>query len=305
MNNSYHLPVLLTEIVKHLDPKSSMRFIDATFGGGGHATALAQKGAQILGLDQDQDAIDRFTDLSDTPTNITLVHSNFSQIGTVAKQNGFDQVDGILFDLGVSSWQLDQPDRGFSFQSDSALDMRMDKNLAVTAADLLAALSAGELEKLLKVYGDEPKARQIAQAIVTTRTRTPITTTNQLARIVEKIHSHRGKIHPATKVFQALRIAVNDELNSLKTSLQQSVELLKPGGIIAVISFHSGEDRIVKHFLNNHPHLTPTTKKPITPTQSEINQNHRSRSAKLRLAHKHHDPAQQKNHSKRQSHPSN
>lgn len=286
---TYHISVMLLEVLEYLQPGPQKQFIDATLGGGGHTKALLDHGALVLGIDQDHDALNHVASRLNHP-NLTTHQANFREISSVAETHGFTEVDGVLFDLGVSSHQFDEAERGFSFNKEAALDMRMDQNLSVTAADLLAALGPKELTKLFSTYGEEPRARKIAEVIVAERKRLPITTTMQLARLIEKVyrgqHSH---LHPATKVFQALRIAVNDEINNLKEALPQAFSLLKPGGRMAVISFHGGEDRVVKQFIkqqeseNIGKNLTP---KPLVPSELEISQNIRSRSAKLRVIEK-------------------
>jgi 16S rRNA (cytosine1402-N4)-methyltransferase len=244
----------------------------------------------VLGLDCDQDAIDTVTKrIGDNP-NLTIAKANFRNLKEVATKHGFTQSSGILFDLGVSSWQFDAPHRGFSFQVDAPLDMRLDQEAEVTAKDIVNTKSRDDLFEIFSRYGNESRARAIAEAIIVNRQLKPINTTKELADLVSDVyHGRQGRLHPATKVFQALRIAVNQELNNLKETLPEALSLLKPGGKIAIISFHEGEDRIVKHFLKNHQlihKLTLNTKKPIIPNVSEINQNIRSRSAKLRSATK-------------------
>ena len=287
MTNNYHLPVLLNEIVEHFAPKPDMTIVDATFGGGGHSTKFLEQGAKVIGFDQDEDAISNAATLIDQyPNQLTLVKDNFNSIQTQLAKLGINTIDAILFDLGVSSHQLDTPNRGFSFQASAPLDMRMDKTLGVTAADLIAALAEKELAKLFFTYGDETRSKAIARKIVNQRKTQPITTTTELANLISQVYRtpRLGKIHVATKVFQALRIAVNDELNSLKDTLPQTLNLLKPNSKLAVISFHSGEDRLVKQFINQTNSLTQITKKPIIASEAETNTNPRARSAKLRIA---------------------
>lgn len=288
--NKFHTPVLSTEVVSFFNPQPGARYIDATFGGGGHSKLILDRGSLVLGIDQDHQAITRARQLYTQP-NLTLECGNFSSLSAIAVKHHFTPVAGIFFDLGVSSWQLDEPERGFSFTRQAPLDMRMDQTLQVTAADLVAALGKKELTKLFTLYGDERAATKIADLIIKNRAIKPITTTTQLAELISSMHPHtfRPKIHPATKVFQALRIAVNDELNSLKSALPQTLDLLKPNGKLAIISFHSGEDAIVKAFFKDQAaagHLTLVTKKPLGPGTQELSANPRSRSAKLRLATK-------------------
>ncbi|HEX8965114.1 MAG TPA: 16S rRNA (cytosine(1402)-N(4))-methyltransferase RsmH [Patescibacteria group bacterium] len=289
IKNYYHTSVLLQEAVDSLAVSSNKRFIDATMGGAGHTKEILQRGGKVLGIDQDEDAL-RFVSEQIKNPNLVVALGNFKDIDTIAKENTFEQVDGILFDLGVSSHQFDEGARGFSFQKEANLDMRMGTSLSVKAADLVNGLTKGELMELFTKLGEEPFAKRIAEEIIKAREIKPIETTTELAQIAIKGYP-RGfhKIHPATKIFQALRIAVNDELNSLKIALPKAVELLKKNGRLSVISFHSLEDRIVKEFLNECEEKglgTVVTKKPIVPTEEEIRENARSRSAKLRVFEK-------------------
>jgi 16S rRNA (cytosine1402-N4)-methyltransferase len=281
-----HQPVLLDEVIRGLHIIPGANYIDATSGGGGHTRGILEKGGQVLGIDQDPQAIDYVRQTLPHP-HLTLVPGNFNSISDIATQHGFTPCQGILYDLGTSAFQLETPMRGFSFQRDEPLDMRMDPNLAVTAKDLVNALGRKELTLLFTKYAKEPKAKQIADRIVDARKNYPLQTTGDLIRIIESVTGGRhGKLHPATKVFQALRIAVNDELNSLETSLPQAIELLAPMGRLVVISFHEGEDRLVKEFIHQTSTLTSLTKKPIVPQASEVAANPRARSAKLRVATK-------------------
>ncbi|MDM8519288.1 16S rRNA (cytosine(1402)-N(4))-methyltransferase RsmH [Anaerolineales bacterium HSG6] len=301
-----HTPVLLNEVITFLQPQLGQLFIDGTVGAGGHARSILEATApdgRLLGLDQDLTALDIARErLAPFNERAQLIHANFDRIKTVAIREDMSQVDGILLDLGVSSMQFDQPERGFSFQADGTLDMRMNSTNPVTAAQLVNTLPEDELANLIYQYGEERASRRIARSIVQAR---PITHTLQLAEVVKSAKRKRGKgkrkIHPATQTFQALRIAVNDELGVIERVLPQSIELLKPNGRLAVISFHSLEDRIVKWFFKREastcicpPELpicmcdhTPTvrilTKKPIIPTSSDVSQNPRARSAKLRV----------------------
>ncbi|OGV92434.1 16S rRNA (cytosine(1402)-N(4))-methyltransferase [Microgenomates group bacterium RIFCSPLOWO2_01_FULL_47_10] len=282
----YHIPVLVAEVLEILKPNSGALFIDATLGGGGHTKALLDRGSEVIGIDQDPEALEYVRQRTDlNHANLTLVEDNFEHVSDSVKAHSAKPVTGILFDLGVSSHQFDTPERGFSFQSSAPLDMRMSPSQAVTARDLINGLGKHELYDLFTKYGDEQLARPISEAIIRARMRKPIDTTSNLAQLIEKVyHGRRSHLHPATKVFQALRMAVNDEMNVLKNALPAAVNLLAPGGRMAVISFHEGEDRIVKHFMKDLPADTyqELTDKPITPTPEEIAQNPRSRSAKLR-----------------------
>ncbi|PIS13995.1 16S rRNA (cytosine(1402)-N(4))-methyltransferase [Candidatus Shapirobacteria bacterium CG09_land_8_20_14_0_10_47_13] len=287
--SDFHTPVLLQEVVDNLKIKRGGQYIDATVGGGGHAAAILKLGGKLLGIDCDPEAIKaaRKSLASACPTTFwRLARGNFKNLEQIAVANGFSQVDGILLDLGVSSHQLETAERGFSFNLNGPLDMRMDPELAVTAADLVNGLNKGELTALFKKFSDEPRAGLIAEAIVKARRQAPIKTGAQLASVVGV---RQGNRHPATRVFQALRMAVNDELNNLNQVLPQAVSLLRPGGRLAVISFHSGEDRLVKNFLKDQKiagNLMMINKKPLMATPAETAANPRSRSAKLRVGEK-------------------
>lgn len=277
-----HVPVLGAEVVSGLQVRSGGVYLDATVGGGGHSALIlaAAPDVQIVAIDQDLQALQAAGDrLAAYPQAVTFWHGNFANYnpGTV-------QFDGIIADLGVSSAQFDIPDRGFSFRHAAPLDMRMNPQQPLTAADIVNSWDETALANAIYRYGEERLSRRIARRIVEQR---PFQTTIELAEAI--FHSaprayRYGRIHPATRTFQALRIVVNRELDVLEQFLNQAPRWLKPGGRIAVISFHSLEDRIVKHTLRNDADLTVLTKKPIVPTQSEIEQNGRSRSAKLRIA---------------------
>ncbi len=308
---SFHMSVLPAEVLAGLQPQPGGVFIDGTLGGGGHALALlhaSQPGGRLLGIDADPDALQSvqqrfsvFACAGVAASAYTLLHGNFASIGTLARAYGFADVDGVLFDLGVSSYQLDTPERGFSFLADAPLDMRLDPTQGSSAADLVAELDATALADLIFRYGEERFSRRIARRIVERRRERPIETTGDLADLVMRSMPARGgrsRIHPATRTFQALRIAVNDELAHLEEALPQAVDLLRPGGRLAVISFHSLEDRIVKQFMRaesgyggseaaDQPvRLRILTKKPIVPGAAELAANPRSRSARLRIAEK-------------------
>ncbi len=303
-----HVPVLLDEVLEYLAPKSGGSYVDATFGGGGHTRAIVDRSApngRVLALDADPQAIDRARDLSATYTGrLTVAHGNFRDMRTLAEEARFEQVDGVLMDLGLSSFQLNHGERGFSFQRPGPLDMRFDTGSGISAADVVNNWSEEDLAAVIFEYGEEPRSRAIARAIVRERKTEPISTTDRLASIVaSSVGGRRGKaIHPATKTFQALRIAVNSELDALRAGLNAAVELLSAGGRIVVISFHSLEDRIVKTFLRLEstdcicPPETPicvcehkarlrlVTRKAIKPSREEEQANPRSRSARLRVA---------------------
>ncbi len=279
-----------------LAPRPAGRYLDATVGGGGHALAVlqaAQPGGRLLGIDADPAALAATAarlHAAGLTEQVVLCHGSFADLATLAATAGFSTFDGILFDLGVSSYQLDTPERGFSFAADGPLDMRLDPTQGLTAADMVNRLSERELADIIFLYGEEHAARRIARAIVEHRRTQPFHRTAELAEVVVRaVGGRHSRIHPATRTFQALRIAVNHELDRLQTALPQAVELLAPGGRLAVISFHSLEDRIVKQFLRAEasgetPRLTILTKKPVVPTAAEVASNPRARSAKLRVA---------------------
>lgn len=289
-----HKPVLVKEVLEYLDVRRGKRYIDATVGGGGHTEAILQKGGAVLGIEQDPKALEHAERrLSACSGVFRLVQGNFADIRRIAQGAGFNKADGILFDLGFASFQVDDPKYGLSFAKEGPLDMRLDPNLGVTAADLVNGLPENELYELFKEIGEEKYARAMARAICRRRSVAPFKATRDLAGVVEEIVSkkergirgiRRKKIYPATKVFMALRIAVNSELDNLKEALPQAVDLLKVGGKLAVISFHSGEDRIVKEFVRTSRVLKELTKHPVRPTEQEIEENPRARSAKLRGA---------------------
>jgi len=293
-----------------LSPAAGSFQIDATLGGGGHAQRIleaANPNGRLLGLDADPTAIARSrTRLGAFGERAIVVQANFEQIGTVAREHGFGQVDGILFDLGLSSNQLADASRAFSFRADGPLDMRFDPSRGVPASELIATLDEAALTDVFRRYGEEPQARRIARAIVAQRASAPIETGTQLAALVERVAPGaprgRRRVHPATRVFQALRIAVNRELETLPVALEASLDLLKPDGRLVVISYHSLEDRIVKRFVaaerrgcvcppelpvcvcGRNPRLAPIGKQPWFPSEAEVTANPRARSAKLRVA---------------------
>ncbi|MFH0863632.1 MAG: 16S rRNA (cytosine(1402)-N(4))-methyltransferase RsmH [Candidatus Gottesmanbacteria bacterium] len=293
VTDNYHIPVLLNETIDGLNIRSNNKYIDTTIGGGGHTGEILKRGGTVLGIDQDDDALEFVKqNLKSQISNFKLkvARGNFKDLKKIANQNGFNKVSGVLFDLGVSSHQLETAERGFSFNKDAVLDMRMDKELTVSAKELINGLNEGELYELFNKYAETNNSRAIARAIIRARTIKPIVSTNELAEILVKAQGKKEKIgrtHPATRIFQALRIAVNDELNNLKEALPQAVELLDKKGRIAVLSFHSLEDRIIKNFFKemaSDKTLQILNVKPITPTEGEIAINPRSRSAKLRIA---------------------
>jgi 16S rRNA (cytosine1402-N4)-methyltransferase len=280
-----HVSVLFQEVIRYLAPRDGGRYIDATLGAGGHAAGILQASApagRLLGLDADPAAVAiAVANLAAYGERAVLVHSNFERLRAVAAANGFLPADGIVIDLGLSSMQLADATRGFSFQSDGALDMRFSPDEPTTAANLVNSLDENALADLIFEYGEERASRRLARAIVDAR---PIDTAAQLANVIERAVGRRGRIHPATRTFQALRIAVNRETDVLKSALPQIVEVLAPHGRVVIISFHSLEDRLVKNFFRESERLQVLTKHPVRPTHDEIVTNPRSRSAKLRVA---------------------
>lgn len=277
-----HLPVMPMEIIAGLEPAPGKLIVDATLGGAGHARLLLERGASVIGLDQDPFALERARSLG--LPNLTVLEGNFRDLESLLEGRA---VDGVLMDLGVSSFQLDDTDRGFSYHTEAALDMRMSQS-GPSAADAVNELDQEELARLIYEFGEERHSRRIARAIVEAREKTPIRTTQQLAEIIKRAYPghHARGIHPARRSFQALRIYVNDELGALQDGLLAATKILKPGGRLAVISFHSLEDRIVKHFVRDSGVLTALSKRPLEATELEIARNPRSRSAKLRVAQK-------------------
>lgn len=301
-----HRPVLYNEIIHALQPHSGGLYVDGTLGAGGHAWGILQASApdgRLLGLDVDPQALELARQrLSSLGERAHLVRASYTTLAEQLVARGWQAVDGIVLDLGISSMQVDTPERGFSFQVDARLDMRFDPDNPLTAAHLVNQLSEADLADILYRYGEERRARQVAHAIVQAR---PLSTTRQLVDVVAKAtRSGREGMHPATRTFQALRIAVNHELEGLEAVLPQAVAALRPGGRLAVISFHSLEDRIVKHTFRresrdcicpprqpvctcgHHATLREITRRPLQPQDAEVGENPRSRSARLRVAEK-------------------
>lgn len=302
-----HRPVLLDEVIEYLNIDPSGIYVDGTIGGGGHALAIVQRltTGRLIGLDQDEEAIDAAgMRLKDYKDKVTIVRSNFHEIKDVLNGLNIDKANGILLDLGVSSHQLDTPERGFSYREDAPLDMRMDQRHKKTARDIVNEYSEAELYRIIRDYGEDRFAKNIAKHIVRARQDKPIETTFQLNEIIKaaipaKVRATSG--HPSKRTFQAIRIELNRELDVLKESLDDMIDLLKPGGRLAIITFHSLEDRIVKESfkVNENPCICPPdfpvcvcgrkpkgriiTKKPVLPSEEEIEENSRSKSAKLRV----------------------
>jgi 16S rRNA (cytosine1402-N4)-methyltransferase len=309
-----HIPVLGREAIEMLKPRDGGIYVDATFGAGGYSRAILDfAGTKVIGIDRDRSAISAGFDLVDrSDGRLTLVEDRFSNLAEVCAaqgiQGGIQSVDGIVMDVGVSSMQLDQADRGFSFRLEGPLDMRMAHD-GSTAADVIAKASEADLASIIYIFGEERHSRRVARAIVAARKEAPITTTRALADIVSKVvRSKPGDIHPATRTFQGLRIFVNEELDELYLALAAAERVLKPGGRLVVVSFHSLEDRIVKTFLTAHgaaprgsrhqpdakraePTVQILTKRPVTADVDEVARNPRSRSAKLRAAARSEAPA--------------
>ncbi len=312
--NFVHQPVLPREVIAALTADGGVRFLDGTLGGGGHTAALleALPNAEVLGIDRDRMALRAASErLEHFGGRFHVWHGTYSQMEWALRSIGWPQVDGILLDIGVSSPQLDTPERGFSFRFDAPLDMRMDTSAGATAADLLNSLPAEELAEIFWKFGEERFSRQLARAIVARRQEKPWSRTGELAELAERVvgRSHQHGLPPATRLFQALRIAVDHELDELEAGLHAAERCLAPGGRLAVISFHSLEDRIVKHFLLHaalscvcapgmpctcHKQVTfeVLTRKPLTATAEELAANPRAASAKLRVARRTAAPAE-------------
>ncbi|MCH8244526.1 16S rRNA (cytosine(1402)-N(4))-methyltransferase RsmH [Patescibacteria group bacterium] len=290
-----HIPVLKDKVIEYLNPKPNQNFIDATLGNGGHTIAILKETApkgKVLALDLDANALLRVkarAKEAGVKARLKTIEENFTNIAGAAQEEKFKPIHGILFDLGLSSDQLENSGRGFTFLKSEPLDMRYSKESPTTAEQIVNFWSRRDIEYILKEYGEEEFSQKIAQALIEARATKQITKTDHIVEIVLKATPkwyHKKKIHPATKTFQALRIAVNRELENLKMALPQSVEILEDQGTIVVISFHSLEDRMVKNFFKEHPSLIVLTKKPIVAQDDEIKRNPRSRAAKLRAARK-------------------
>jgi 16S rRNA (cytosine1402-N4)-methyltransferase len=287
-----HIPVMTAEVVQHLRPERGGLFVDCTVGLGGHARALLEAGAtRILGLDRDPEALAQAREtLGAWSDRVELIHADYRTLDEVLDRQHIARVDGALADLGISSLQLDAPGRGFSFQRDEPLDMRMDRSRGDTAADLVARATERELADAIFNYGEERFSRRIARAVVNARKEAPIASTGRLAAIVRRAIPRRGftRIDPATRTFQALRIWVNRELEDLDRFIEAAVARLRAGARLAIITFHSLEDRIVKHTMRSlerrQPLMRVLTRKPVVPAEPEVARNPRARSAKLRAA---------------------
>jgi 16S rRNA (cytosine1402-N4)-methyltransferase len=304
-----HEPVLAEEAVELLGCKPGSVVVDATVGGGGHAERILGRVGEtgrLIGIDGDTEAIERVRGRIGSHPAVTLAHDNFRNLAEILKRLGIERIDAVLFDVGLSSFQIEDARRGFSFMKEGPLDMRMDRSSGKTAAEIVNAYSEKQLAEIIKRYGEEPNARRIARALVRERSQNPILTTTRLADIVRgcALSGSRARLDPATRTFQALRIEVNSELESLAEALNEGIAALRPGGRVCVISFHSLEDRIVKQTFaraargcicpaefpkcvcGRQPILRILTPKPIRPSSAEIERNPRSRSARLRAAEK-------------------
>ncbi len=291
-----HFPVMAQKVIEYLDPKPGEVFVDATLGMGGHSREILARimpGGTLVGIDRDNESLDKARqNLGELAPSCRLLHGNYADIDILLKGLSLHRIDGIVMDLGVSSVQLQDADRGFSFQSDGPLDMRMDRAGNVSAYDLVNTLPEDEFSRILRDFGEERWHNRIARLVAERRREKPISTTSELAEIVfraipVRFRRSHYRIHPATRTFQALRIAVNKELESLQPSLEKMFQILSTGGRLCVISFHSLEDRIVKHSFRKaagEGRIEILTRKPATPRESELQQNPASRSAKLRAA---------------------
>jgi len=309
MQGGKHLPVLLEEVMQFLDCRPDRIYVDATVGSGGHARRILEKSSptgRVIGLDWDAAALARTREaLAPFGDRFHLVQSNFRDLKEVLDSLAIKAVDGILADLGLSSEQLEDPERGFSFQKDAPLDMRMDLRRGLMAGDLIRRSTGEEMTRILREFGEERWANRIAKAIILRRRLGPLSTTGALVEVIRKsIPAYYSRIHPATRTFQALRIAVNEELDNLENFLKTCPDLLNPGGRIAIISFHSLEERIVKSYFQQRakrekgrPGLFRIlTRKPLVPSAGEIRSNPRARSAKLRVMEKISEPIERGEH---------
>lgn len=282
-----HIPVMIKEVLQVLSPKENGVYVDATVGCGGHSVEILKKlgsEGKLIGIDRDAFAISCAEEILND-SRVILKQASFSKLKEILSELHIDRIDGIIFDLGVSMLQLKDFSRGFSFYSDERLDMRMDQTLSLTAWDVVNRYSQKELEKIFRDFGDEPFAKKIAREIIKRRNKKPIDTCKELADLVKRIIPERKKIHPATRIFQAIRIEVNKEFEELQEGLKQAIHILKTGGRICIISYHSGEDRIVKNFFREEEkkgNIRILHKKPFLPSLEEIAINPSARSARLR-----------------------
>lgn len=288
-----HTPVLLNEVLEYLDPRPNQNFIDATVGDGGHTKAILERTApngKLIAIDRDVDSIVRAgSNLKEFGERILFINDSFGNILKIVKENKVNSISGILFDFGMSSSQLENSGRGFSFQKDEILDMRYDIKKLITAEDILNGCDEAELFKIFKEFGEEPKSRAVARAVINARREKRIKTTKELVEIIENVSRRRGKLHPATLIFQALRIEVNQELMEIEKALADISKVLSSNGRAAFISFHSLEDRLIKNWtkdLSKKNIIKILNKKPFTASAKELKANPKSRSAKLRVIEK-------------------
>lgn len=287
----FHQPVMLEEVLEALNPRPGGMYVDATIGPGGHSEEILKfigSEGRLIGIDKDDEALSVAKERLSNG-RVILKRGNFSDMEDILLSEGISKVDGIFFDLGISMLQLKNPERGFSFTSAKRLDMRMDRRQELSAWDVVNKYSEKELQRILTQFGEERRSRKISKAIIDSRSKKTIDTCSELSNIVESVYGKKGRLHPATKTFQALRIEVNRELEELRKGLDSSLRLLKKGGRLCVISYHSLEDRIVKNFMADSSKkglLKIITKKPTTPSHKERRSNPSSRSAKLRVAEK-------------------
>jgi len=281
-----HTPVLVDAVVNYLVDEDDLLFVDATIGGGGHGYHLLERyrGLRLVGIDADEEALavsgERLAPFKD---RVILRKGNFRDLKRILHGESINEIDAVLFDLGISMYQM-RGDRGFSFADEASLDMRIDRTEALTAFEVVNRYDYEALTRVIREYGEEGEAPRIARAIVEARKKKAITVSKELGEIVARAKRGRGRIHPATKTFQAIRIEVNDELANIERGLHDATDMVRTSGKIGVITFHSLEDRVVKTFLKENPRLRPATKKPIVPGRDEIRSNRRARSAKLRIA---------------------
>ena len=282
-----HHPVMVDEILSYLAPEKLKTYVDCTFGQGGYSKKILEKtNCNIIAIDRDKDAIEHAKLLKKKyPKNFIFCVDNFSRLDQVLKKNDIKKIDGLIFDLGISNTQLNNPTRGFSFSNNGPLDMRMDiENLDLTAQKIINEFDQHNLSDIFYYYGEEKNSRQIARKIIEFRKKKEISTTFELVELIKKVNSYKKK-HPATRVFQALRIFINDELNELDITLKKSLLFLKKNGKIITVAFHSLEDKVIKNFFSRNKGLLKIlTKKPITPNEKEVKINPRSRSARMRVA---------------------
>jgi len=288
-----HIPVLLNEILKYLNPQPNQNFVDATVGDGGHARAILENIApngKLIAIDRDVDSKVRAeSNLKEFENRVLFINDSFGNISKIIEESGFNRIEGVLFDFGMSTSQLENSERGFSFQKDEILDMRYDAKIPITAEDILNDYGETELFEIFKKLGEEPKSKIIARVIVNARKKKRIRTTRELVEIIEKVLRRRGKLHPATLIFQALRIEVNQELTEIEKALADIPKVLPSGGRAVFISFHSLEDRLIKIWakdLSKKNIIKILNKKPLTASAEELKANPKSRSAKLRVIEK-------------------